>query len=136
MAPSACRSRLHVGRAWIEQGRVFVIKAIEFEPRDFHADETLNRFDHRQVLRCDESEGIADRLRAAGPSDAVNVVLRVRRNIVIDDMGNARDIESPCRDIRRNENLITSALKSLQCLFALPLRAVRMQSDHRMVFLL
>ena len=50
-------------------------KTLEFQLRNFLADETLDVADVAGVFRRDEREGIADRLGAPGAADAVDVIL-------------------------------------------------------------
>ena len=48
---------------------------------------------------------------ARGAADAVDVVLRVRRDVVVDDDVDVRDVEPAARDVRRDEHLPPAALE-------------------------
>src|ERR1019366_5075531 len=66
-------------------------KSLELELGDLLADETLDIADIAGILGRDERERIAHGLRPAGTADAVHVVLGLFRDVVIDDVGDARD---------------------------------------------
>lgn len=134
--PPTRRTGLHVGRGRIQKRRVFVVEAAELQPGNLHPDETLNRFDHGQVLRRHESEGIPHGLRPPRPADAVHIILRMPRDVIVDHVGNPRDIQPAGCDIRRDENLVTTILETLQRLLTLALRAIGMQGHHRVIFFL
>src|ERR1700730_10760669 len=70
-----------------------VIKSFRAFPHDAAADETLERPQRPVIFRRYETDCVADGLGAPGPSDAVNVVLRVHRKIVVHHVRNPVDID-------------------------------------------
>src|SRR5215212_3130292 len=63
-------------------------------------------------------------MSAAGPPDAMDVILGVHWEIVIDDMGNPIDVDAARRDVRRDENTNSTRLEVLQRAQPLVLRAI------------
>src|SRR3954469_5927528 len=81
-----------------EQDGVEIWKIFEFQARNFLPDKSFNCLQGRNLFPVHESEGIADILGATGPADAVHIILRMLRHIVIDDMTDAGDIKPARRD--------------------------------------
>src|SRR3954471_2425027 len=74
------------------------------DPRDLLPNGPLDCTYHRNFVGRHEGEGVARSRRSAGPADAVNVVFRLLRNVVVDDVTDAGDIESALGDVRRDEH--------------------------------
>jgi hypothetical protein len=70
-----------------------VVEAFRAFPHNPAADETLERAQRRLVVRRDEADRVAHRERAAGAPDAMDVILRVHREVVVHDMRNAVDVD-------------------------------------------
>src|ERR1017187_4372467 len=63
-----------------------IVKPFCFFPHDAATNETLQRTQFAVILVGDKTDGVADGVRASGAADAMDVILRVHREIVIDDM--------------------------------------------------
>jgi hypothetical protein len=83
-----------------------------------------------------EREGVTTRLRASGATDAVDVILRMLRHVVIDHMAYVRDVQATRGDVSGHEHFKFSVTKSFQRLLAFALRAVRVKDRHRVIVLL
>ena len=78
-------------------------------------------------------ERVAGGLRAAGAADAMDVILRMLRHVVIDDVADVRDVQSARGDVRGDEHFVSAVAKAAQGLFAFALGAVGMQHGHGVV---
>jgi len=67
------------------------------------------------ILRRDKTDCVPDRQRAPGPADAMNVILRVHREVVIDHVGNPIHVNSARGDVRGNKDSHCARLEILQC---------------------
>ena len=85
------------------------------------------------VLGDHEREGVAGGLRPAGAADAVDVVLRVLRHVVVDDVADVRDVEAARGDVRGHEHLEAAVAEAAQGLLAFALGAVGVQHGHGVV---
>ena len=108
--------------------RVVVARA-RFEARDdllldFLADEPLDVAKVRAVFARDERHGLPGFARAAGAADAVDVVFRDVRQVVVDDVRQRLDVEAPRGDVGGDEHLQLAVLEALQGLHALRLALV------------
>lgn len=104
-----------------------IVEAVERLARDRLAHQFLDCLHRRLIVRSDEADRIADRLRAACASDAVHVVFRVQREVVVDDVRDTLDVDTARRDVGRNEHARAAVLEGLQRGDALILRAIRVQ---------
>ncbi len=68
--------------------------------------------EHVPFARRDEQDRFAAAARAAGATDAVNVRLGVVRNVVVDDVRDALDVEAARRDIRRDDDVELAVLEA------------------------
>jgi hypothetical protein len=75
----------------------------------------------RDVAKRDRGSGGTGSSR---PADAMNVTFRDVRQIKVDDVGNAIDIDAPRRDIGGDQNAGSAGAERRQRLLALPLRLV------------
>src|SRR5258708_40362628 len=64
---------------------------------DTARDESLQGAKVRCVVGRHEADCVADGLGPAGASDPVNVVFRLRREVVVDDVGDPFDVDAPRR---------------------------------------
>ena len=69
---------------------------------DRRVHQLLNCAPFEDVLGADEADRRAFRARARRAADAVDVILRLHRQIVIDDMGDVRDVDAAGRDVGRD----------------------------------
>ena len=73
------------------------------------------------------------RLRAARAPDAMDVILRMLRHVVVDDVAHVRDVQPARGNVRGHQHLKPAGAEALQRLFALLLRAVRVQHGHGVI---
>src|ERR1700730_3521367 len=92
------------------RGRI-VIESFRAFAHDAPPDKTLERAQRSVIFRRNEADCIADRERAAGASDAMDVILGVHGEIVIHDMRNSIHVDSARRDIGRHEHPHNSRFK-------------------------
>lgn len=76
------------------------------------------------VLRSHECHGDSSRARAASTPDAVDVVFRLRRELVVDHHLNVLDVQAPRSYIRGDQDRRTPALEVGQHAFPLSLLLV------------
>src|SRR5437763_10542093 len=67
-----------------KQHGVNIRKVLQLQPRNFLSNEMLNRLQRGQFLAVHQCEGVADVLGATSPSNAMDVIFRMLRHIVID----------------------------------------------------
>ena len=121
------------GFAFLEQHGVFVIEIFQFHARDFLADEPFDGEHVAGVLGGHDGEGVAACLRAARAPDAMDVILRMLRHVVVDDVAHVRDVESARGDVRGDEHFKSSVAETLERLLAFALGAVGMQHRHGVI---
>jgi len=80
-------------------GGGIVVEALGLDTRHRAAGESLQGAERVLILAHDKTDGVPDSLGASRAPDAVDIVLMVRREVVIDDMRDAIDIDSPGGDI-------------------------------------
>ena len=78
----------------------------------------------RRVLGDHDGEGVAAVLRAARAANAMDVILRMLRHVVVDDVAHVRDVQSARGDVRGDEHFVFAFAETLQGLLAFLLRAV------------
>ena len=72
----------------------------------------------------EQGQGISGAHSSTGSTNPMDVVLRVLRYVVVDDMGDIGDVETACCNVGSNKHLIKTAFEAFQGLFTLFLRAV------------
>src|SRR5437667_3673539 len=77
-----------------KQRGVHVGKIFQFQSWDFLANEMFDCLQSRQFFAVHESKRVADILRPAGAPDAVHIIFRMLRHIVIDHVTYAGDVEA------------------------------------------
>ena len=70
-----------------------------------------------------------DRAGAAGPADAMDVVLRVPRQLEVDDDRQVLDVEAAGRDVGRHEDPDLAGLEALERARPLRLRSIAVDGD-------
>src|SRR5216117_884680 len=88
----------------------------------------FDRLQGRKFFTVHQSESVANILGAASASDPMDIIFRVLRHIVVDDVAHAGDVEPTRRDIRRDHHFVLAALESFERFDSLPLSAVGMQA--------
>lgn len=91
---------------------------------DSPSDEALQSSKRRFVIRGHEAESVTDGLGAAGSSDAVDVIFRLRREIEIHNVRDPDDIDAASRDVRCHEDPDRSGLEVFESFQALALSLV------------
>ena len=78
-------------------------------------------------LAVHERERVAHVLGAAGAADAMDIIFRMLRHIVIDDVTDAGDVEPARGNIGRDHHLVFAALESFERFDPLALSAIGME---------
>src|SRR5438067_12225100 len=90
MRPTAADRALTAGgRFGLEERRIEIREALQFQARDFLSHEALDRVERCQLFAVHQGESVADILGAAGPANPVHVVFGMLGHIVIDDVTDA-----------------------------------------------
>ena len=63
------------------------------------------------IFRRDEADGVAFRFRAAGATDAMNVVLGMHRKIEVDHVRDAFDVDAARGDVSGNKHAYATVAK-------------------------
>src|SRR5690606_30529240 len=118
----ACAERL--ADALLEAADALVVD--RFDARQLHFGDRLARraFDRAQqvlLARGHEQDRLAAASGAAGAADAVHVGVGVVRNVVVQHMADALDIEAARGDVGRDEDVDATVLELLDKAFALGL---------------
>ena len=82
------------GFGFLKQRRVAVIEILQLHARNFLADEPLDGEDMPRILGNHDGEGVAARFRAARAADAMDVIFRMLRHVVVDDVADIGDVQS------------------------------------------
>ena len=85
---------------------------------DLFLQKLLNRGEQRTVFGRHQAHGVAGDAGTARAADAVHVILRHIRKVVVHDVGKLFDIKAASRDIRRDEHLNLLILKVSESLGA------------------
>jgi hypothetical protein len=93
--PAAGRGR---GIGWRQ------IRKVSTLPFDRLLDEFLDRGQRLLITGRHQGEGRSCAAGAARAADAVDVILRMVGNVVVEDVAHGRDVEAPRRHIARNQN--------------------------------
>ena len=99
--------------------------------RDLAADQLLDRVEREDVVVARERDGGSFRAGAARPADPVHVVLGILGQVVVDDVGDALDVEAARSDVRGDEDGEPPVLEVLQDLQAPLLRDVAGERPRR-----
>src|ERR1700674_1097731 len=95
-----------IARFGLGEGVVGIRKDIRFQACNFLPHETLDRMQRSELFSVHQSKRVADILGATGPADAVHVIFRMLRHIVIDDVTHAGDVDPARRDVCRHHDLV------------------------------
>ena len=108
-----------------------IIKAFRLLSHDPATDKPFKRAQRSLIFRRNKTDRIADGMRAAGASDAMHVIFRVHREIVIHHVRNPIDVDATSGDVGRDQNADGSGLEILQRAQPLILRSIRMDRSRR-----
>ena len=81
---------------------LIVIESFRLFPYDAAADETLERTQRPLIFWRNKADRVTDSVRAAGASDAMDIILRVHREIIIHHMRDPIHIDAPRGDVSRD----------------------------------
>ena len=101
-----------------------VVEVGQRHPGQRFAHGALDRPEVCFLLGRHEGVGLARRFGAAGPADAMDVVIRHRRHIEIDHVAEGFDVDAARGDVGGDEHPVLAALEPRKRLGPLPLRAV------------
>src|SRR5438477_3041487 len=105
---------------------MIVIETFCLFPDDPAADETLERTQRPLIFRRDETDRIAHRMRAARAPDAMDIILRLHREVVVHHVRNPIDIDAASGNVGRDQDPHRARLKIFQRPQPLILRTIRM----------
>ena len=104
-------------------------EALLDRPRDRLLEHPLDAAQQVDLVDADEADRLARRAGPAGPADAVDVVLRVPRQLEVDDDRQVLDVEAAGGDVGRDEDPDLARLEALERARPLRLRAVGVDRD-------
>src|SRR5206468_3434781 len=107
---------------------LIVIETFRLFPYDAAPNETLERTQRPLIFRCNETDRITDGVCAARASDAMDIILRVHRKIVIHHVRDPIHIDSARGDVGGDEDTDRAGFEILQRPEPLVLRAIGMDS--------
>ena len=93
-SPAADRSPSSSRWFRFKQRRVQVGKVLQFQSRDFLADEMFDRLQCGQFRTAHKRERVADILGPACAPDAVHVILRMLRHVVVNHVTHPGNVQS------------------------------------------
>src|SRR4051812_28911376 len=96
------------------------------DSRNLLTHSTLDGAYHRDLVRRHECVRVAGGRGAPGAPDAMHVILGLLRDIVVDDVTDAGDVEPSLGDVRRNEDADFARFEILESAGPLTLRLVGM----------
>ena len=97
--------------------------------RDRCAQDALDLAEELQLIDADQRDGVARRAGTPRPADAVDVVLGDHRQLEVDDVGQAVDVEAARGDLGGDEDRRPAGLEVGQRADALPLALVAVDRD-------
>ena len=115
-----------------EQDGVEIGEDLQLQSRNFLADEVFDRLQCSDFFAVHQRKCVAHILRASGSADAMNVIFRMFRDIIIDDVTDAGNVESARRDISRHHHFVLAAFESFQRFNPFALGSIGMQDGDRM----
>jgi hypothetical protein len=105
-----------------------ILEAFEGASGDRLADGALDRLEVPLFLGRDEGEGVPDRVRARGPPDPVDVILRNVGHVEVDHVLERLHVDAARDDVGRHQHTNLSALEAAESLRTLRLTPVPMHA--------
>ena len=93
------------------------------------AQEPLDLREHRALAGVAERDGLARRAGAPGAADAMDVILRGLRQLEVEDVRDAVDVDAAGRDVGRDQHARGAAPERFERPLARPLRLVAVDRD-------
>jgi len=81
---------------------------------DFFVDEALDGFGEVDFVGGEEGEGVAFFFGTASSPDAVDVVFGVFGDAVVDDVGDAGDVDAASGDVGGDEDVVGAVFESVE----------------------
>src|SRR5881396_3220290 len=106
------------------RGRRAIVEVRQRHARDRFPEGSLDAAEVSFVLRRHKRDCLAGRFHPRRPPDAVHIVGRDRRHVVVDHVGDALDVNPARRDVRGDQDLVPSAPESGEGGLSLALAAV------------
>ena len=108
-----------------------VLAARQAHELDALARRALDGREHAPLARRDEQNRVPRTPRPAGAADAMDVTLDVVRDVVVDDVRDALDVEAARRDVGRDDDVELAVLQPLDRALAQRLRHLAAQRGAR-----
>src|SRR5205807_4437470 len=119
--------------ALFEERGVSIIEVLEFHAWDFLADEPLDGVNVPRVLGHHQSKSVTFRFHAPGAANAMDIILGMLRDIVVNYVAYVTNVQSARGDVGGDQDLVTTVAQAAQGLLAFALRAIRMQDGDGMI---
>ena len=103
-----------------------VIEAFRSFPHNTATNESFERAQRSVILRGDKADRVANGMGATRASDAMNIILRVHRKIVVHHMRDSIHVNATRGDVGRDEDTDGAGLEILQRAEPLVLRTIGM----------
>ena len=104
-------------------------EALLDRPRDGLLEHPLDAAQQVHLVHAHERDRLAGQARPAGPADAMDVVLRVPRELEVDDDRQVLDVEPAGSDVGRDQDADLAGLEALERARPFGLRSVRVDGD-------
>lgn len=91
-----------------------IIETFRFLSHNSPTNETLERTQFALIIRSDKTDRVAYRVRATGPANSVDVILRMHREVVVHHVRDTVDINAARGDIGRDQYSQRARFKILQ----------------------
>src|SRR5438093_1391245 len=108
----------------LRRRRRTIVEVWKGDARDRFPEGSLDAAEVSFVLRRHKRDCLAGRFHPRRPPDAVHIVGRDRRHVVVDHVGDALDVNPARRDVRGDQDLVPSAPESGEGGLSLALAAV------------
>ena len=112
-----------------------VVEIRQLQALELLVQQVFDAGDQALVLGRDQRPGHAFGLDTGRAADAVHVVLRLLRHVVVDDMRDAVDVQATGGDVGRHQNVDLPAAEGFQGPQAVALVEIAMDDGHRQALL-
>ena len=113
-----------------------VVEALQLAAMEVLTDDTLEAAEFAKVFARDEGDSGASGERTASTTDTMDVVFELVREVEVEDVGDAVDIDTARGNVGRDEHANLSVLEGLQGTLTLALRTVGVDGGTADVFTL
>src|SRR6202011_2963334 len=107
-----------------------VIEAFRPFPHNAATNESFERAQRSVIFRCDKADCVANGMGTTGAPDAMNIILRVHRKIVVHHMRDSIHVNATRGDIGGDKDTDGAGLEILQRAEPLVLRTIRMNGTR------